>query len=48
MECKSWVDKGDLVEILESTPDIQAIRKKALKHTWENVVQRIMKVLDER
>ncbi len=35
----------DLIRILEAPVDIEAIRKKALEHTWEKAADRIIRVL---
>ena len=47
LEYKVWRTKEDLIKILETPTNIELIRQKALKHSWEKAVKRIMSVLDE-
>jgi hypothetical protein len=47
LERRVWRNKDDLIEILESTPDTEFIRKRALKHSWRKTAERIMYVLED-
>jgi len=42
LECRIWETKDELLDILSSKPDHQAIRAKAMKQTWTQVAMRII------
>ena len=45
LEYRTWSTKKELKQILLEVPDREAIRKKAMNHTWEKVVTRILNAL---
>lgn len=46
LERRVWTTKEDLIKILEKPFSARAIRKKALEHSWDKTVDRILKVLE--
>ena len=46
LKMKVWNTREDLIKILETKTDVKAIRKRALEHTWDKAVGRIIKTLD--
>jgi len=40
-----WRTEEDLIEILSEPVDIEANRRRAVEHTWRDVVEHILKVL---
>ena len=47
LEHRIWDTEDDLIKILKTKTDPQAIRKKALAHSWDKVASRILKTLYE-
>lgn len=48
LEHKIWETKDELLDILSTKTDVNAIRKKALEHSWDKVVDRMLKVLEDK
>jgi len=46
LEHRIWSTKEDLIKILKTETDPEAIRKKALQHSWDKVASRIIQTLD--
>lgn len=46
LERRVWKTEEDLIKILEKPLNARAIRKKALEHSWEKTVERILRVLE--
>jgi len=46
LEHKIWDTKEELVNILLTTTDVKAIRKRALEHSWDKVAGRIIDTLE--
>jgi len=46
LEHRLWNTEEELIDILASETDIEAIRKKALKHSWDKVVERMLKAFE--
>lgn len=46
LERRVWKTEEDLIEILETPFSARIIRKKALEHSWEKTVDRILTVLE--
>lgn len=42
-----WYNEEDLVEALNEDVDIEANRRRALEHRWEDVVKRMLKLLEK-
>jgi len=47
LEAKIWRTRDDLIEILSKDVNVEAIRKKALVHSWDKVASRIIKKLSD-
>jgi len=47
LEHRIWSTKEDLIKILKTETDPEAIRKKALQHSWDKVASRIIQTLDK-
>ena len=46
LEHKLWSTEEELIDILTSETDVEAIRKKALKHSWDKVVRRMLRAFE--
>lgn len=46
LEHRVWKTREDLVKILNTKTNIKAIRKKALEHSWDKVVKRMLPYLE--
>ena len=46
LEHRVWKTEEDLIKILEKPFSVRVIRKKALEHSWEKTVDRILRVLE--
>jgi hypothetical protein len=47
-EHATWGTPSELAAILQTTPNVAKNRARALQHTWDNVVDRMLKVWGER
>lgn len=48
LECRRWRTRDDLLDILSMNVDLKANREKALKHSWDKVAERMMKVFENK
>lgn len=46
LECRMWRTRDDLLDILLTDVDVKANREKALEHSWDKVVERMIGVFD--
>ena len=46
LEYRLWSTEEELIDILASETDIESIRKKALEHSWDKVVGRMLKAFE--
>ena len=46
LEHRIWSDKAELLDILSELPDHRKCRRKALKHSWDKSVKRILEELE--
>lgn len=47
LEHKIWETKDELMDILSTETDVEAIRKTALKHSWDKVAERMLATLED-
>ena len=48
LECRMWRTRDDLLDILSTDVDVKANREKALVHSWDKVVERMIGVFDTK
>lgn len=46
LECRVWGTRQELIDALLTDVDIEANRKKALEHSWDKVVKRMLKAFE--
>jgi len=46
LECRLWRTRDDLLDILSMNVDVKANRERALKHSWDKVAGRMLKVFE--
>jgi len=47
LKMEIWNTSEDLIKILEAPVDVEAVRKKALEHSWDKAASRILNTLGE-
>ncbi len=47
VEMEIWSTRKDLIKILNAPVDVEAIREKALEHTWDKAADRMLRILED-